>query len=86
MFRMKGWLTKPLNSLSADRNKKPKPANLEKLLQWNEQIRDQVISKCSSYELHLKLLKKNGNMTLPQLREIAPSEKQTAKRQIKKGM
>ena len=34
----------------------------------DEQIRDQVISKCLSHELRRKLLRKGRNLTLPQLR------------------
>ena len=47
----------------------------------DEQIRDQVISKCLSHELRRKLLQKGRDLTLSQLREIArsmeESEKQT---------
>ena len=39
----------------------------------DEQIRDQVISKCLSHELLHRLIQKSRNLTLPQLREIARS-------------
>ena len=45
----------------------------------DEQIRDQVISKCSSHELSRKLLEKGRNMTMPQLREIARSMEESEK-------
>ena len=45
----------------------------------DEQIRDQVISKCLSHELRRKLLQKGRNLTLPQLREIARSMEESEK-------
>ena len=45
----------------------------------DEQIRDQVISKCLSHELRRKLLQKGRNLTLPQLREIARSIEESEK-------
>ena len=45
----------------------------------DEQIRDQVISKCLSHELRRKLLQKGRNLTLPQLREIACSMEESEK-------
>ena len=49
----------------------------------DEQIRDQVISKCLSHNIRLKLLEKGKILTLQQLREIAcvmeDSEKQARK-------
>ena len=53
----------------------------------DEQIRDQVISKCLSHELRRKLLQKGRNLTLPQLREIARSIEESEKqaRSIKGG-
>ena len=89
MFRMKGfvfarqvnWQTKPSNSLLLDWDKKPKPATATETATVDEQIRDQVISKCLSHQLRRKLLQKGQNLTLPQLREIVrsmvESEKQT---------
>ena len=45
----------------------------------DEQIRDQVISKCLSHELRRKLFQKGRNLTLPQLREIARSMEESEK-------
>ena len=45
----------------------------------DEQIRDQVISKCLSHELRRKLLQKGRNLTLPQLREIVRSMEESEK-------
>ena len=45
----------------------------------DEQIRDQVISKCLSHELRRKLVQKGRNLTLPQLREIARSIEESEK-------
>ena len=45
----------------------------------DEQIRDQVISKCLSHELRRKLLQKGRNLTLPQLREIVRSIEESEK-------
>ena len=45
----------------------------------DEQIRDQVISKCLSHELRRKFLQKGRNLTLPQLREIARSMEESEK-------
>ena len=45
----------------------------------DEQIRDQVISKCLSHELRRKLFRKGRNLTLPQLREIARSMEESEK-------
>ena len=45
----------------------------------DEQIRDQVISKCSSHELRRKLLQKGRELTLLQLREIARSMEESEK-------
>ncbi|KAL9967182.1 hypothetical protein ACROYT_G025359 [Oculina patagonica] len=45
----------------------------------DEQIRDQVISKCLSHELRRKLLQKGRALTLPQLREIARSMEESEK-------
>ena len=45
----------------------------------DEQIRDQVISKCLLHELHRKLLQKGRDLTLPQLREIARSMEESEK-------
>ena len=45
----------------------------------DEQIRDQVISKCLSHELRRKLFQKGRNLTLPQLREIALSMEESEK-------
>ena len=62
---------------------KPKPATATatETATVDEQIRDQVMSKCVSHELRRKLPRKGRNLTLPQLREIVrsmvASEKQT---------
>ena len=45
----------------------------------DEQIHDQVISKCLSHELRRKLLQKGRNLTMPQLREIARSMEESEK-------
>ena len=42
-----------------------------------EQIRDQVISKCSSHNLRLKLLQKGGTLTLANLRDVARAMEQS---------
>ena len=53
----------------------------------DEQIRDQVISKCLSHELRRKLLQKGRNLTLPQLSEIVSSMEESEKqaRSIERG-
>ena len=42
----------------------------------NEQIRDQVIEKCASHKLRLKLLEKGKNLTLKQVSDIARAMEQ----------
>ena len=43
----------------------------------DEQIRDHVISKCSSHNLRLKLLQKGRGLTLAQLKDIARAMEQS---------
>ena len=48
----------------------------------DDQIRDQVMSKCFSHELRRKLLQRGRNLTLPQLREIVRSMRNLKNRPV----